>query len=67
MPCTLTLSPHHNHDFTARLDGFDQHVDLLMLGFTRMGWDPADFVLFRTDAPYPPIPSTLVLELPLKD
>lgn len=51
----------------ARLDGFDQHVDLLMLGFTRMGWDPADFVLFRTDAPYPPIPSTLVLELPLKD
>jgi len=51
----------------ARLDALPRHAEILALGFERLGWDPSEFHLFRVDAPYPPVPSTLALELPLKD
>lgn len=50
----------------ASLSSVARYADLLALGFRGMGWDPAEFIRFRVEAPYPPVPSTLALELPLK-
>lgn len=51
----------------ARLPDMPRHAELLKLGFERAGWNPAEFLLFRVDVSYPPVPSTLALELPLHD
>ncbi len=51
----------------ARLADVERYAELLALGFARLEWNPAEFALFRVDMSYPPVPSTLALELPLKD
>ncbi|MEY3026047.1 MAG: hypothetical protein RLZZ238_944 [Planctomycetota bacterium] len=51
----------------TRLADFDRYGDLLGMAFERLGWEPSEFQFFRVDAPYPPVPSTLALEMPLKD
>lgn len=51
----------------ARLNGFDRYAELLAFAFARLDLDPAEFLMFRVETPYPPVPSTLALELPLKD
>jgi hypothetical protein len=51
----------------ARLEEHARHADLLAFAFERLGWNPGDFHLLRVNAPYPPVPSTLAFEMPLKD
>ncbi len=51
----------------ARLAEVERYAELLALGFSAPGWNPAEFVVFRIDVAYPPVPSTLALELPLRD
>ena len=45
----------------------DWFVRMLREAFGRVGWDPQRFALQRLAMPYPPIPSTLLLERPLPE
>lgn len=51
----------------ARLDEHAPHAAMLAFAFDRLGWNPAEFHLLRINAPYPPVPSTLAFEMPLKE
>lgn len=51
----------------ARIDEFPRYGELLVHSFDRLGWNPAEFRVFRVAAPYPPVPSTLAFELPLDE
>lgn len=51
----------------AKLDGFARYGELLEHAFASLGWSPSEFHLFRVEAPYPPVPSTLSFELPLEE
>ncbi|MDI9404011.1 MAG: hypothetical protein QM516_09070 [Limnohabitans sp.] len=50
-----------------KLEGFDDYAKLSALVFEKTGWKPAEFRAFRVAAPYPPVPSTLVLEMQIAD
>ncbi|MSR29041.1 MAG: hypothetical protein EXS03_05630 [Phycisphaerales bacterium] len=50
-----------------RTDSFDQMAGLIDAAFARTGWDPAEFRHFRTELPYPPVPSALTINIPLLD
>ena len=50
-----------------KLAHYDRYAELLGHAFDRTGWNPAEYRIFRADAAYPPVPSTLALELPLAD
>lgn len=49
----------------ARIAAWPRSLDLLAASFDRVGWKPTDFRFFRATVSYPPVPSTLVLELSL--
>ncbi len=51
----------------ARLDEHACHAEMLAFAFERLGWNPSEFHLLRVNAPFPPVPSTLAFEMPLKD
>jgi len=48
-----------------KLEGFDDYAKLSAKVFEATQWKPAEFRAFRVAAPYPPVPSTLVLEMEL--
>lgn len=50
-----------------KLEGFDEYTKLCARVFEATRWKPAEFRVFRVAAPYPPVPSTLVLEMQLAD
>jgi hypothetical protein len=50
-----------------KLSHFDRYAELALSVFERTGWNPSQFHVFRVEAPYPPVPSTLVLEMPITD
>ncbi len=50
-----------------KLEGFDDYAKLNALVFEKTGWKPSEFRVFRVAAPYPPVPSTLVLEMQIAD
>lgn len=50
-----------------KLEGFDGYTKLSAKVFEATQWKPAEFRVFRVAAPYPPVPSTLVLEMPLAE
>lgn len=51
----------------VKLAEFDRYGELVASVFARTGWNPAEFHFFRAAAAYPPVPSTLALELPFAD
>jgi hypothetical protein len=50
-----------------KLAHYERHSELALSVFERTGWNPAQFHVFRVEAPYPPVPSTLALEMPIAD
>jgi hypothetical protein len=50
-----------------KLAHYERHSELALSIFERTGWNPAQFHVFRVEAPYPPVPSTLALEMPIAD
>lgn len=50
----------------SRLESFDRYGAALERVFSRCAWKPAEFRLFRLRLPYPPVPSTIGLELPFR-
>jgi hypothetical protein len=50
-----------------KLEGFDEYQRMHAQVFEATGWKPAEFRAFRVAAPYPPVPSTLVLEMQVAD
>jgi hypothetical protein len=49
----------------ARLSGVPVYRDLMTHAFTRLGWNPDHFLLYRLKMDYPPIATALVLQVPL--
>jgi hypothetical protein len=58
------LGPAHRRQ---KLAHYDRYAELLGHAFERTGWDPAEYRVFRAEAAYLPVPSTLALELPFAD
>lgn len=44
-----------------------RYGEMVELVFDRMSWDPAAFVAYRLQVPFPPIPTMCILEFPLGD
>jgi len=64
IPCAIEVNRLGRGLRRVRLPEWDRHADAAKLVFSRTGWAPLDFELFRVRLTYPPVPSTLSFELP---
>lgn len=67
IPAGIDVEPLGAASRRLKLEGFDGYAGLVGAAFAATGWNPAEFRVFRTSAPYLPVPSTLALELPIAD
>jgi hypothetical protein len=64
IPCAIEVERLGRGLRRARLPEWERQIDAAKSIFARTGWVPGQFQLFRVRLAYPPVPSTLSLELP---
>jgi len=66
IPCVAEVEPLGSGTRKLRLAELANYGDLVRTLFDRCGWEPDRFQAFRLRLAYPPIPSTIALELPFE-
>jgi hypothetical protein len=64
IPCAIEVERLGRGLRRARLPEWGRQIDAAKAIFASTGWSPGQFQLFRVRLAYPPVPSTLSIELP---
>lgn len=64
IPCAIEVERLGRGLRRARLPEWERQIDAAKAIFARTGWSPGQFQLLRVRLAYPPVPSTLSIELP---